>query len=104
MFPASAFSTDLLVQCVGCYTNVMKISLIAIKPLTYAGQEYAAGDYFEASPVWAAALRYQKKAKLFSQPDPRWQHVSGLGELIPVVVESPRPKRRYRRRDMKAEE
>ena len=87
----------------------MRISLIANKDLTYAGHNLTAGDYFEATPIEAAALTYQRKARFTRKRDRiKVEEVEaeyGLNSLTDTPdAEIPRPKRRYRRRDLQAEE
>lgn len=80
----------------------MRISLIATKDLTCAGLDYLAGDHFEASPVQAAALTYQRKARFARKLEARI--IAEKIESEDLDTEQPRKKRRYRRRDMQAAE
>ena len=70
------------------------ITLVAKQPLTYAGRDFRAGDVFAAEPVYAAILTYQRKAK--------------FAEAFTPLTPEPEPetprRRRYRTRQLKAEE
>lgn len=43
-----------------------RVTLVAAKDLTYNSRMFMAGDTFEAAPLDAAALTYQRKATLFT--------------------------------------
>ena len=68
-----------------------RISLRARKPFTHGGREMRPGMYFHATPVEAAVLHYQRVAE-FAEPP-----------ADPDESDTPRAKRRYRRRDLQPE-
>jgi hypothetical protein len=68
------------------------IPLKAQEDLTYAGRDFKAGDVFEAAPVEAAALTYKRRAIFADKDEP----------LTPEP--EPPQRRRYRRRDLQAQE
>lgn len=78
------------------------IDLVALDDFTFYDLPLRRGDRFVASPIDAAALTYRHKA-LFAEkaghlpPPPPVEYV----EPAPVPA---RPRRRYRRRDLTAEE
>ena len=85
----------------------MLISLIAKKDMTYCGRSLSAGDFFEATPIEAAALTYQSKARFARKTDRKEveavEEEYGLNEIVDEVPPI-RKKRQYRRRDLRAEE
>lgn len=87
----------------------MLISLIATTDFSYEGRSLSAGDHFETSPIQAAALTYQRKARFARKRDK--VKVEESADSLDVGIdafgseaEPPRRKRQYRRRDMKADE
>jgi hypothetical protein len=73
--------------------------LIAVRDFAFTTlarqtRHLTAGEVFEVAPVEAAALVYQKKAKFAPPSTPARQA---------AVPEDP-PRRRYRRRDLRAED
>jgi hypothetical protein len=88
------------------------VSMIALQPFTQKGRAVSKGQRFEASPVEAAALRYQGRATfaptrgtLLTQsmapvPDAN-QDAPSLSE-DDTHPDAPK-RRRYKRRDMTAE-
>ena len=83
----------------------MVISLIARATLTHEGSVVPAGTRFDATPIAAAVLRYQRLAEF---APPGFTDLSTLPPLVPDVVPdgvtaSEKPKRRYRRKDETAE-
>lgn len=72
------------------------VDVPVLKPLTYQGRSYVRGEMVTMSPAWALALARQGYVTLvvgdIVEPDPPAEAVS-----------APR-RRRYRRRDLTAEE
>lgn len=67
------------------------IRMIARRAVPYRGHTYRPGDQFDATPLDAAMLRYQEYADFVPRATP--------------VGDDPAPsKRKYRRRDLQAEE
>jgi hypothetical protein len=82
----------------------MLISLIATTALTYRGKAVAEGELFHAPPIEALALNYAKQAMFAPR---RLQRPDIEPEPPPAVVEptvAPKPRRRYRRRDLQADD
>ena len=82
------------------------ISLTARQTLTYGGRPVGAGERFDATPIDAAVLTYQRRADftprgpLTAPPAPPSQPP----DLSEAPTEAPaRKKRAYHRRDLKAE-
>lgn len=61
-----------------------QITMRALASFEFNGRQYEADEEFTVAPIEAAALRHQGKADF-------------------AVGEAPKPKRRYRRRDMQPE-
>jgi hypothetical protein len=76
------------------------IGLVATAPFTHEHRSIAQGEYFTASPIAAAALVYQRKAK-FATIECTSRQREDVSTEPPA--EAPRRRRRYRRRDMVAE-
>jgi hypothetical protein len=70
------------------------IPMIAKKAMPYRGREYRAGDRFDALPIDAAALKYQGSADFVPRDT----------SPAPPAEDEPSKGRRYRRRDLQAEE
>jgi hypothetical protein len=66
------------------------IPMVAREDLSNEGTPVAKGEYFEAKPIHAAALKYKNRAVFTDKREPE--------------PEPEPPKRRYRRRDVQAEE
>lgn len=87
------------------------ISLIAREALTYSGRSVGAGEVFEAAPIDAAILTYHRKAGFAKKgnapatPAPLSVTAPAEPEPDPETTEPPlRRRRRYRRKDMRAED
>jgi hypothetical protein len=78
----------------------MQITLLALEDLEIDGVPVSTGTTFEVSPIHAAALTYQHKAR-FSTP------TDTSPDLAPTpttpATRKKRATRRYRRRDLRAE-
>lgn len=70
-----------------------KIALVARRDFEFKGQQYVAGEAFEAEAVIAVLHLHAGRARFARGHD-----------LAPVAPETPKPRRRYRRRDLTAEE
>lgn len=82
------------------------IMLIARGALTYAGRVIADGERFEAAAIDAAVLHYRRQAVFAPRVRPP-APVPGADVCTPARVVAPatdRPRRRYKRRDMEAED
>lgn len=78
----------------------MTKTLIALTSFTFEGRHYTAGEVFDVTPIQALALTYNKKAKF---APPGYQRRDLVPEPPPAAPEPPKPRRRYRRRDMQPE-
>lgn len=83
------------------------VKLVALRALEYRGRAVAVGEYFDAEPVDAAALRYQRKAD-FAAKRGRTIQTAAVTPEEPIAPtrrrrrasgDEPKP-RTYRRRDM----
>lgn len=84
-----------------------RIALIARRALEYGGRALGAGDVFDATPIDAAILTYRHHAAFA----PTGVTASPAPSSVAVVVvapsaeeDPPKPKRRYRRKDLIADE
>ena len=79
------------------------IPMIATRDFTWQGRAVRAGDYLDVTGAESLALRHSNKAKFAKSS---W-HTYQVADLQPVAepAETPQPtRRRYRRRDLQAEE
>ena len=104
-----------------------QIPLVAKTNLSYAGREFKAGDVFLAKPIDAAVFTYRRRAKFApsdAEPTPEPETFRPakreeieltedgermFGGVVTPAEETQQPesgsrRRRYRRRDLKAEE
>lgn len=84
---------------------MVPVALIALQPLTYQGRSIAAGEVFAVTPIEAAALTYQRKARFAPRGTTA---IVRTRELVPEPIpepepEPPRRRRTYGRRDLTAE-
>jgi len=100
----------------------MRIALVARRDLEHEGSIIPAGFRFDAAPIEAAVLCYQRKAAFAPPgmidpvptillpveepaPDPPRRRVARRRPAREAeAVETPKPKRRYRRRDLSADQ
>lgn len=76
-----------------------KIALVARVAFTHEGQALLPGETFEATPIQAAALTYRRRAIFATTHDLALTH----GRAVEAEPDAPRL-RRYRRRDLTAED
>ncbi len=74
------------------------MQVIAIHDFTFDGRDVQAGEMVDVRPIQAAALFYRRKARPVRSTDIEVTHLQAA-EPEPVRV-----KRRYRRRDLTADE
>lgn len=86
------------------------VTLLAQRPLDYAGRVVGAGEPFEATPIDAAVLTYRGQA-VFAPPGVRSRPPAPVvPTAAPSTADAAEPeagasrRRRYRRRDLTAED
>jgi hypothetical protein len=79
-----------------------RVTVRAIKPFDYLGRRVEAGEILSIPPL-AAILEHRKGHVSLARITSRDMQPAAVGpEAEPI--DTPRPKRRYRRRDLTAEE
>jgi hypothetical protein len=80
------------------------IHLIAKTTFEHHGRRLTPGDPFTASPIEAAALRYQRKAIFAPARRVQTRAMAAETSSAPTQSDTPTRRRRYQRRDMVAED
>jgi hypothetical protein len=76
--------------------------VIVLKNHSYGGAKYKVGEAYEAQDKYAKVLILAKVVKPMSEEDFVTRAIDTIATAL-TDADEPRPKRRYRRRDLEAE-